>query len=74
MLAPLASVTVVRSISFQVYQAAKYKTSDFIGRTTGQDEPLVVVNKPGSTPNLGTVACFGVAGAAAGAVSTVFAC
>ena len=74
MLAPLASVTIVRTFSFSVYQIAKYRTSAFIGRMTGQDEPLVVVNKPGSVPDLGTVTCFGVAGAAAGAASTFVAC
>ena len=68
------SVTVVRTVSFTVYQQAKYSASDFIGRVTGQDEPLVVVNKPGSVPTRNTVACFGVAGAAAGAVSTLIAC
>ena len=57
-----------------MYQKAKYASSDFIGRVTGQDEPLVVVNKPGSVPTKYTVACFGTAGAAAGAVSTFIAC
>ena len=74
MLAPLISVTIVRTFSFSVYQKAKYKTSAFIGQVTGQDEPLVVVNKPGSVPDLGTVACFGIAGATAGAISTFVAC
>jgi solute carrier family 25 (mitochondrial carnitine/acylcarnitine transporter), member 20/29 len=57
-----------------VYQKAKYKASDTIGRITGEDEPLIVVNKPGSSPSFETVACFGLAGAAAGAVSTFIAC
>ena len=70
----MVSVTVVRTVSFSVYQEAKYSASDFIGRVTGQEEPLVVVNKPGSVPTRDTVACFGVAGAAAGAVSTFIAC
>lgn len=73
-LAPLASVTLVRTISFSIYQKAKYKYSSVIGQATGQDEPLVVVNRPGSVPTLSTVACFGAAGATAGGIITVVAC
>ena len=71
---PVVSVTAVRTVSFSVYQKAKYASSDFIGRMTGKDEPLVVVNKPGSVPTAHTVACFGFAGASAGAASTFIAC
>ena len=74
MLAPLVSVTAVRTVSFSVYQKAKYKASSFIGTVTGKEEPLLVVNKPGSVPDLSTVTCFGMAGAAAGAASTFIAC
>ncbi|MCJ1299371.1 hypothetical protein MMC08_002163 [Hypocenomyce scalaris] len=73
-LAPLFSVTVVRVVSFSVYQKAKYKYSAAIGQATGGDEPLVTVNKPGSYPSLATVACFGAAGATAGAAITTIAC
>lgn len=73
-LAPAASVTFVRTVSFQIYQKAKYKYSDAIGRATGGDEPLVVVNRPGSTPTLQTVACFASAGATAGVFVTAVAC
>ena len=73
-LAPLASVTLVRTVSFSIYQKAKYKYSAAIGTATGNDEPLVVVNRPGSIPTLGTVACFGAAGATAGAIITAIAC
>ena len=73
-LAPLVSVTAVRTVSFSVYQKAKYKASSFIGTVTGKEEPLLVVNKPGSVPDLSTVTCFGMAGAAAGAASTFIAC
>lgn len=73
-LAPLASVTVVRTISFSIYQKAKYKFSSVIGQATGGDEPLVVVNRPGSTPTLGTVTCFAAAGATTGAIITAIAC
>ena len=73
-LAPAGSVTFVRTVSFQIYQKAKYKYSDVIGRATGGDEPLVVVNRPGSTPTPQTVACFAAAGATAGAFVTAVAC
>ena len=71
---PLFSITAARTISFSVYQEAKYKASSFIGKVTGKEEPLITVNKPGSTPDIGTVACFGLAGAAAGAATSFFAC
>ncbi len=73
-LAPLASVTLVRTVSFSIYQKAKYKYSAVIARTTGGEEPLVVANKLGSYPTVGTVACFGAAGATAGACITAIAC
>lgn len=64
----------MRTLSFSVYQKAKYKASAAIGEYTGKDEPLLVVNQPGSLPTWGTVLCFGSAGAAAGAASTFLAC
>ena len=73
-LAPLMSNTAVRTTSFTIYQKAKYRYSDAIGRITGGDEPLVVVNRPGSSPSLATVACFGAAGATAGSLSSLVAC
>ena len=72
--APLVSITAVRTLSFSVYQKAKYKASSVIGHYTGSDEPLRVVNQPGSLPTWGTVLCFGSAGATAGAASTFLAC
>ena len=72
--APLFSVTLVRTTSFTIYQKAKYKYSDAIGRATGGDEPLVIVNRAGSTPTLATVACFGTAGATAGSMISFLAC
>ena len=73
-IAPAGSVTFVRTISFSIYQKAKYKYSDAIGQATGSDEPLVVVNRPGSVPTLQTVACFAAAGATAGGIITAVAC
>ncbi|KAL9035818.1 MAG: hypothetical protein Q9180_004645 [Flavoplaca navasiana] len=71
--APMASVTLVRTISFSIYQKAKYSYSAAIGQVTGE-EPLVTVNRPGSIPTPGTVVCFGAAGATAGAIAAFIAC
>ena len=60
--------------SFSIYQKAKYKYSAAIGKATGSDEPLIVVNRPGSTPTLATMLCFGAAGATAGSIITVLSC
>ncbi|KAL8873215.1 MAG: hypothetical protein Q9174_001279 [Haloplaca sp. 1 TL-2023] len=72
-LAPLASVTLVRTVSFSIYQKAKYTYSDAIGRAMGE-EPLVTVNRPGSVPTPATILCFGAAGATAGALVSFIAC
>ena len=68
------SITLVRTICFSVYQTAKYKYSAAIGQVTGSEEPLLVVNRLGSYPSLATLACFGAAGATAGAVASAIAC
>ena len=70
---PLLSITLVRTVSFSIYQRAKYTYDDWIFRTTGSS-PLVIANKEGAWPTLSTIACFGAAGATAGAVITVIAC
>ncbi|KAL8980182.1 MAG: hypothetical protein Q9177_005949 [Variospora cf. flavescens] len=69
----MASVTLVRTISFSIYQKAKYSYSAAIGKAMGE-EPLVTVNRPGSIPTLGTVLCFGAAGATAGGMVAAIAC
>ncbi|KAL8775628.1 MAG: hypothetical protein Q9209_000124 [Squamulea sp. 1 TL-2023] len=69
----MASVTLVRTVSFSIYQKAKYSYSAAIGQVTGE-EPLVTVNRPGSIPTPGTVVCFGAAGATAGAIAAFIAC
>ena len=73
-MAPVFSVTAVRMTSFSIYQKAKYKYSAAIGKATGGDEPLVVVNRPGSSPTPATMLCFGAAGATAGSLITVLSC
>ncbi|KAI0878484.1 mitochondrial carrier protein [Hypoxylon argillaceum] len=71
--APLASVTLVRTVSFSIYQRSKYVYSDWMARNLGFC-PLEHVNKNGAYPNLGTIACFGAAGATAGSGITLIAC
>ncbi|KIN05555.1 hypothetical protein OIDMADRAFT_153815 [Oidiodendron maius Zn] len=71
--APLASVTLVRTISFSVYQQSKYLYASWIELNTGTN-PLVHVNTPGTYPTLATAACFGAAGATAGSFITLVAC
>ncbi|KAI3327972.1 mitochondrial carrier domain-containing protein [Xylariaceae sp. AK1471] len=71
--APLASVTLVRTISFSIYQRSKHVYSDWMGKNLGFC-PLQHVNKNGAYPNLGTIACFGAAGATAGSGITLIAC
>lgn len=73
MTAPLASVTLVRTISFSIYQRSKYVYSDWMGKNMGFC-PLEHVNKNGAYPTLGTMACFGAAGATAGSAITFIAC
>lgn len=72
-MAPTASVTLVRTVSFSIYQRAKYSYSAWIKKTCGFDV-LEHVNKKGTYPNLYSVACFGAAGATAGSCITVVAC
>jgi solute carrier family 25 carnitine/acylcarnitine transporter 20/29 len=71
--APLASITLVRTVSFSIYQKAKYTYSAWFERATGS-APLVIVNTPGSLPTFSTVTCFGAAGATAGGIITIIAC
>lgn len=70
---PLLSVTAVRTISFSIYQKAKYAIDHAIFKTTGHS-PLVIANAPGSYPDAYTVTCFGLAGATSGAIVTLFSC
>ena len=72
-LGPFFSFTFGRTLSFSVYQKAKYKYSALIGQATGGDEPLVIVNRPGSIPTLATIACFAAAGATAGSIISFYA-
>ncbi|KAI5456403.1 mitochondrial carrier domain-containing protein [Mariannaea sp. PMI_226] len=71
--APMASITLVRTVSFSIYQRAKYSYSSWVKRNTGFDI-IAHVNRQGTYPNLYSVACFGAAGATAGSVITFLAC
>ncbi|KAF2490689.1 mitochondrial carrier [Lophium mytilinum] len=71
--APLVSITVVRTVSFSVYQRSKYLYDGWMHRSTGVS-PLMIANTKGATPNLATVICFGAAGATAGVATTAIAC
>lgn len=71
--APLASVTLVRTISFSVYQSSKYTYAAWFKKNFDFD-PLAHINTAGTYPTLSTMACFGAAGATAGSFITVVAC
>jgi hypothetical protein len=71
--APLASITLVRTLSFSIYQRSKYVYSDWMGRHLGF-RPLDHANRNGAYPTLGSFACFGAAGATAGSGITFIAC
>ncbi|KAF5257647.1 hypothetical protein ACKRZS_010859 [Fusarium odoratissimum] len=71
--APMASITLVRTVSFSIYQRAKYSYSAWVKRNFGFDI-IGHVNRPGTYPNLYSVACFGAAGATAGSCITFLAC
>ncbi len=72
-LAPLVSITIVRTVSFSIYQKAKYSYDDWIMRATGES-PLLHANTPHAWPSLSTIACFGAAGATSGALITAISC
>jgi hypothetical protein len=71
--APMASVTLVRTVSFSVYQRSKYVYAAWFKRNFGID-PLIHVNTPGTYPTFSTIACFGAAGATAGSFITLVSC
>jgi len=71
--APMASITLVRTVSFSIYQRSKYVYSDWVKRNFGFDV-MAHVAANGSYPNLWTISTFGAAGATAGSCITVIAC
>ncbi|KAL1841037.1 hypothetical protein VTJ49DRAFT_7468 [Mycothermus thermophilus] len=71
--APMASITLVRTVSFSIYQRSKYVYCDWIKRHFGVDV-MAHVTSPGTYPNAWSIATFGAAGATAGSCITVIAC
>lgn len=69
----MASITLVRTVSFSIYQRAKYSYAAWLKRTTGHDV-IRHVNKAGNYPNLYSVLVTGAAGATAGSIITFIAC
>nr|POE85589.1 putative mitochondrial carrier c29a3.11c [Quercus suber] len=72
-LPPMCSVTIVRIVSFSLYQKTKYAYDGYLTRMTGLS-PLAIANAPGSMPTLSTIACFSTAGATSGAILTTISC
>nr|XP_023907949.1 uncharacterized mitochondrial carrier C29A3.11c-like [Quercus suber]POF16500.1 putative mitochondrial carrier c29a3.11c [Quercus suber] len=72
-LPPMCSVTIVRIVSFSLYQKTKYAYDGYLTRMTGKS-PLAIANAPGSMPTLSTIACFSTAGATSGAILTTISC
>lgn len=69
----MASITLVRTVSFSIYQRAKYSYSAWVKRNFDFDI-IAHVNRGGTYPNLYSIACFGAAGATAGSAITFLAC
>ena len=69
----MASITLVRTVSFSIYQRTKYTYCDWVKKTFGFDV-MKHVSTSGSFPNFWTVATCGAAGATAGSCITVIAC
>lgn len=69
----MASVTLVRTISFSLYARSKHVVNHYMTQMTGQS-PLELANKKGQSPTLATIACFSSAGAIAGAAITFISC
>lgn len=72
-MAPMASITLVRTMSFSIYQRAKYAYAGWVKKTMGYDI-LRHVSRAGTYPNLYSIACFGAAGATAGSIIPIIAC
>jgi hypothetical protein len=69
----MVSITLVRTVSFSIYQRAKHSYANWVKQNLGFDI-IRHVNKQGTYPNLYSVACFGAAGATAGSAITFLAC
>ncbi len=65
---PLVSITFSRALGFSIYRKAKYTFDGWIESVTGRS-PLQHVNKPGTYPDMSTLACFTGAGMVSGGVT-----
>lgn len=69
----MASVTLVRTISFSIYVRSKYEYAKWINKTFGVDVVSRTSDKA-KFPNIYSCACFAAAGATAGSFITILAC
>lgn len=73
-LAPLLSITVVRMISFGIYESSAQNISRVYGRLTGNENAVEKARLPGARPTIGSLASFAGAGALTGGVITFISC
>jgi len=71
--APMASITLVRTVSFSIYQRSKSSYCEMVKRNFGYDV-MAHVSARNSYPNLWTIGTFAAAGATAGSCITLIAC
>lgn len=71
--APMASITLVRTVSFSIYQRSKLSYCEMVKRNFGYDV-MAHVSARNSYPNLWTIGTFAAAGATAGSCITLIAC
>ena len=69
----MASVTLVRTVSFSIYKRSKVEYAQWLKRRFGVDV-LAHTSTKGNYPNLYSCSCFAAAGATAGSFITVLAC
>lgn len=71
--APMASITLVRTVSFSIYQRSKLSYCEMVKRNFGYDV-MAHVSARNTYPNLWTIGTFAAAGATAGSCITLIAC
>lgn len=73
-IAPLASVTVVRMMSFGFYERTAQACSRLYGRVSGHESSVENARVPGAMPTFASTACFAAGGAATGGLITFISC
>ncbi|KAK1832199.1 putative mitochondrial carrier protein [Podospora conica] len=71
--APMASITLVRTVSFSIYQRSKLSYCEMVKRNFGYDV-MAHVSARNTYPNFWTIGTFAAAGATAGSCITLIAC